>query len=233
MVASAMSGHESGTSSDEPGLAATLTEARERMVTQQIASRTVTDERVLAAMRRVPRHVFVPERARSMAYDDRPLPIGHGQTISQPYIVAAMTELAALDKDSRVLEIGTGCGYQTAVLAELAAEVYSIEIVEPLGQQAASTLSELGYDNVHLRIGDGYPGWPEAAPFDAVVVTAAPPTVPKPLAAQLAEGGRMVVPVGETFQQLRVLGRTKQRLSDTNVFAVRFVPMVGRAQRGE
>ncbi len=205
---------------------------RKAMVAEQIAERGVRDERVLGAMRTVPRHEFVPEKLREFAYADGPLPIGHRQTISQPYIVAAMTELAALKEDSRVLEIGTGSGYQAAVLAEVAAEVYSIEIVEPLARRTAAELERLGYERIKLRIGDGYQGWPEAAPFDAVVVTAAPPYVPEPLKEQLAVGGRLVIPVGDHYQELRVIIRTADGFKEHSVFPVRFVPMTGEAQKG-
>jgi protein-L-isoaspartate(D-aspartate) O-methyltransferase len=200
------------------------------MVAEQIAARGVTDERVLDAMRTVPRHEFVPEDLRGAAYEDRPLPIGEGQTISQPYVVAAMTELARVRPGARVLEIGTGSGYQTAVLATLGATVYSIEIVEPLGRRAAADLARLGYQNVHLRIGDGYAGWPEAAPFDAIVVTAAPPHVPRPLLEQMKVGARMVIPVGAAYQELRVITRTETGYSEESAFPVRFVPMTGAAQ---
>ncbi len=204
---------------------------RMHMVSQQIEARGVKDSAVLEAMRTVPRHEFVPDNLRQYAYDDRPLPIGEDQTISQPFIVAAMTELAELDKTSKVLEIGTGSGYQTAVLAEVARTVYSIEIVEPLGRRAAATLKRLGYTNVHLKIGDGYAGWPDAAPFDAVLVTAAPPEIPQPLKDQLAVGGRLVIPVGEHSQELLVLTKTREGFERRSVFPVRFVPMTGEAQR--
>jgi protein-L-isoaspartate(D-aspartate) O-methyltransferase len=185
----------------------------------------IRDERVLEAMRRVPRHEFVPEAERQSAYEDRPLPIGRGQTISQPYIVAAMTELAAPEPGARVLEIGTGSGYQAAVLAEVAGEVYSIEIIPELARTAAARLARLGYGRVHVRTGDGYLGWPEAAPFDAIIVTAAPPEVPKPLEEQLKVGGRLVIPVGDLYQELRVITRTPTGLREQSVFPVRFVPM--------
>ena len=200
---------------------------RARMVADQIEARGVSDPRVLAAMRAVPRHEFVPERWRESAYRDRPLPIGSGQTISQPYIVAAMTELAALQPDSRVLEVGTGCGYQAAVLQEVAAEVYTIEIVEELARSAEETLARLGYAAVRVRHGDGYRGWPEAAPFDAILVTAAAPRVPQPLLEQLSPGGRLVIPVGEGFQELEVHTRTSHGVEVRRVFSVRFVPMTG------
>jgi protein-L-isoaspartate(D-aspartate) O-methyltransferase len=201
--------------------------ARHRMVEQQIAARGVTDGAVLRAMEAVPRHEFVPAESRAQAYADRPLPIGHGQTISQPYIVALMTSLAAPKPGDRVLEVGTGSGYQAAVLAELGARVYSIEIVEPLARAARQTLHRLGYDAVQVRHGDGYGGWPEAAPFDAIVVTAAPPAIPPALLAQLAPGGRLVIPVGTQEQELRVLVRTASGIETRSVVPVVFVPMVG------
>ncbi|HOX27000.1 MAG TPA: protein-L-isoaspartate(D-aspartate) O-methyltransferase [Candidatus Krumholzibacteria bacterium] len=210
---------------------------RSQMVDRQIASRGVRDPSVLGAMRRIPRHRFVPEPYRDRAYDDCPLPIGEDQTISQPYIVALMTELLHLGRDARVLEIGTGSGYQAAVLAEIAAEVYSIEIVRVLGERARALLTELGYGNVQVRIGDGYRGWPEEAPFDAIIVTAAPPRVPQPLLDQLAPGGRLVIPVGDLSQQLEVYTRREgQTAGEASwdrdvVFAVRFVPMTGEAER--
>ena len=200
------------------------------MVDEQIVARGVRDPRVLAAMRKVPRHEFVPDPTVIDPYDDAPHRIGHEQTISQPYIVAVMTEAAAIAPGDRVLEIGTGSGYQAAVLRELTDHVYSIEIVEPLGRSAAATLARLGY-NVDLRIGDGYVGWPEAAPFDAIVVTAAPPTVPAPLRDQLAVGGRLVIPVGVDYQELRVMTRTADGYAEERLFPVRFVPMTGAAQR--
>jgi protein-L-isoaspartate(D-aspartate) O-methyltransferase len=206
-----------------------FTRARKRMVRTQM--RDVADTDVLQAMRQVPRHRFVPEDLRDQAYRDHPLPIGHDQTISQPYIVAKMTELAEVDEGDTVLEVGTGSGYQAAVLAELGAEVYTIEIVEPLARSAKQLLSKLGYANVHVRHGDGYAGWPERAPFDAVVVTAAPPDIPAPLKEQLAVGGKLVVPVGEVSQELLVLERTEQGFKRHSAFPVRFVPMTGKAQR--
>lgn len=205
--------------------------ARARMVEDQIAARGVTDKRVLAAMGKVPRHEFVPAGRRELAYRDHPLPIGYEQTISQPYIVAVMTELAALGPKSRVLEIGTGSGYQAAILGEIAGEVYTIEIVEPLAARAKALLARLGYDNVHVRYGDGYQGWPDKAPFDAIVVTAAPPKIPEPLKQQLAVGGRLVVPVGQPRQDLRVITRTADGYEERSEFPVLFVPMTGEAQR--
>jgi protein-L-isoaspartate(D-aspartate) O-methyltransferase len=208
-----------------------VTAARLAMVDGQIVRRGVTDSATLRAMRTVPRHRFVPPSLRALAYEDRPLPIGSGQTISQPYIVAVMTEQLRLTHRSRVLEVGTGSGYQAAVLAEIAAEVYTIEIVAPLADSAKLRLARLGYGRVHTRTGDGYVGWPEAAPFDAIIVTAAADSVPPPLLRQLRPGGRMVIPVGETNadQVLLVIekaadGRTMTR----SLLPVRFVPLTGR-----
>jgi protein-L-isoaspartate(D-aspartate) O-methyltransferase len=207
--------------------------ARERMVQETIAARGVRDGLVLAAMRAVPRHLFVPAAQRPLAYGDHPLPIGAEQTISQPYIVAIMTELLELRPGEKVLEIGTGSGYQAAVLAEITEHVYSIEIVESLAKSAAARLTTLGYGRVQVRAGDGYQGWPAAAPFDAIVVTAAPDHVPQPLLDQLAPGGRLVIPVGELFQELKVFARdAKGVLSERSVLPVRFVPMTGEAERG-
>jgi protein-L-isoaspartate(D-aspartate) O-methyltransferase len=204
---------------------------RLHMVSKQIESRDVRDPRVLRAMRAVPRHRFVPQSEQRFAYDDRPLPIGHRQTISQPYIVAFMSELAAVKPGDTVLEVGTGSGYQAAVLAEMGVKVFSIEIVEPLAKRAKKTLGELGYD-VKVRHGDGYAGWPEHAPFDAIVVTAAPPKIPAPLKEQLRIGGRLVIPVGKYFQSLVVVTRTQKGFREEEVLPVRFVPMTGKAQEG-
>ncbi len=198
------------------------------MVREQIESRGVTDARVLAAMRKVPRHEFVPEHLVDAAYEDHPLPIGYGQTISQPYIVALMTELLRLTPAAKVLEIGTGCGYQTAVLAEIAAEVYSVEIVEPLAKESAARLQRLGYKNVHVKHADGYLGWPEHAPFDAIVVTAGADHIPPPLVEQLKTGGRMAIPVGEPHgeQSLVLVEKDRDgRISTGNVIPVLFVPL--------
>ena len=205
---------------------------REAMVREQIEARGVRDPRVLAALRKVRRHEFVPEALRASAYEDRPLPIGEGQTISQPFIVSIMSQLLELDGSERVLEIGTGSGYQAAVLSLLAREVYSIEIVEPLAQRAARDLARLGYANVTVKAGDGYRGWPEHAPFDAVIVTAAPDHVPQPLLDQLAIGGRMVIPVGSWSQELILLTRDETGVREQRVLGVRFVPMTGEARDG-
>lgn len=199
---------------------------RETMVREQIAARGVTDPRVLDALRRVPRERFVSPGWERRAYDDSPLPIGRGQTISQPYIVAVMTEAAGIEPDDVVLEIGTGSAYQAAVLGELAREVYTIEIVPELAAHATALLRDLGYANVHPRLGDGYAGWPEHAPFDAIVVTAAPPAVPEALKLQLKVGGRMVVPVGTADQELLVIERTAGGFVERRLMPVRFVPMV-------
>jgi protein-L-isoaspartate(D-aspartate) O-methyltransferase len=203
---------------------------RAHMVKEQIEARGVRDARVLAALREVPRHRFVPEREREGAYRDTPLPIGSRQTISQPYIVAIMSELAEVQPGERVLEVGTGSGYQAAVLAALGAEVHSIEIVPELAERARLTLLALGY-RVNVIAGDGYRGLPERAPFDAILVTAAPGHVPQPLIDQLAEGGRLVLPVGEADQELRVLSKQGGSVKTRSVFPVRFVPMTGEAQR--
>jgi protein-L-isoaspartate(D-aspartate) O-methyltransferase len=208
-----------------------LAAARRRMV-EEIKARGVTDPDVLAAVASVPRHLFVPPGERRRAYADQPLPIGGGQTISQPYIVALMTSLLQIHPGERILEVGTGSGYQAAVLSRLAGEVYSIEILAPLGRRAQATLGELGYRNVHLRIGDGFKGWPAAAPFDGIIVTAAPQRIPEPLIGQLKTGGKMVIPVGNTFQDLLVLTkRADGGFDTTKVMPVLFVPMTGEAQK--
>jgi len=207
---------------------------RRHMIEHQIAARGVTDPRVLEAMRDVPRHLFVPPGQRDHAYEDRPLPIGYGQTISQPYVVAFMTAALALKGGEKVLEIGTGSGYQAAVLAEVvggAGRVYTIEIVEPLGRSGAKALDDCGYHNVLTRIGDGYQGWAEEAPFDAVILTAAPDHVPQPLTDQLRVGGRLILPLGGFDQDLVLLEKTPEGLDRRVVLGVRFVPMTGEAQR--
>jgi len=221
----------SGPAGDASASLAAWEKDRLQMVSMQIEARGVSDALVLDAMRRVPRDRFVPQSQRAHAYEDRPLPIGAGQTISQPYVVAVMTELASIRPGDRVLEVGTGCGYQAAVLAEMGAEVFSIEIIESLAERARATLSELGYSkNVEVRSGDGYAGWPERAPFDAILVTAAPPTIPEPLAQQLVLGGRLIIPVGELYQSLLLVTRTRDGFRQESVLPVRFVPMTGRAQ---
>ena len=200
--------------------------ARGQMVRSQIEARGVRDPRVLEAMRAVPRHRFVPAAAQAMAYEDTPLAIPAGQTISQPYIVGVMSEAAKLEADDVVLEVGTGSGYQAAVLARLVRHVYSIEVVPELARVSAALLTELGHANVTVREGDGYAGWPEHAPFDAIIVTAAPPEIPAALREQLKVGGRMVVPVGVGDQELRVIERTADGFNETTLMAVRFVPMI-------
>lgn len=212
-------------------------ELRRRMVREQLSppGRDITHAGVLEAMGKVPRDAFVPENIRRMAYEDRPLPIGFGQTISQPYIVALMTQTLDPRPDDRVLEIGTGSGYQAAVLAELVKDVYTIEIVEPLAENASRTLKKLDYGNVSVRAGDGYLGWPEAAPFDCIIVTCAPERVPEPLVEQLREGGRMMIPVGRegTVQELILLTRREGKLEKRSILPVVFVPMTGRIQQKE
>lgn len=206
--------------------------ARRRMVEEQlmVRGRDITDRRVLDALLKVPRHEFLPEGLRMLAYSDQPLRIGFDQTISQPFIVALMTQVLELKTGESVLEIGTGSGYQAAVLAEITDHVYSIEIVEPLAIRAQETLRRLGYTNIHTRIGDGYRGWPEHAPFDAIIVTAAPDHVPQPLVDQLAKGGRMVIPVGSYYQELLLLKKDSEgNITRERGIPVRFVPMTGEA----
>ena len=202
----------------------------DRMVETQIVARGVRDPRVLAAMRRVERDRFVPEALRGHACEDRPLVIGHGQTISQPYVVAAMTEAARVKPGARALEVGTGSGYQAAVLSLLAEWLDSIEVVVPLARAAAARLEELGYRNVTVHAGDGHGGWPERAPFDVILVTAAASELPWPLLDQLAVGGRLVAPVGDGVQDMVVVERTREGLQSHTLFPVRFVPMTGEAQ---
>jgi protein-L-isoaspartate(D-aspartate) O-methyltransferase len=200
---------------------------RQQMVEQQLKPRGIKDARVLAAMAKVPREEFLPAGQRSDAYEDGPLPIGYDQTISQPYIVAFMTEQLRLKPSDRLLEIGSGSGYQAAVLAELVADVYTVEIIEPLAKTAQATLQRLGYKNVHLKVGDGYQGWPKEGPFDAIIVTCAPENVPQPLVDQLKDCGRMVIPVGERFaQQLYLLEKKNGQLKESATLSVRFVPML-------
>ncbi len=206
---------------------------RDQMVKRQIEARGVSDRKVLDAMRRVKRHDFVPQHHVTSAYEDHPLPIGHGQTISQPYIVALMTELCDLDGSEKVLEIGTGSGYQAAVLSLLAKEVYSIEIVEPLAKLSAQRFKSMGYGNIQVKCGDGYRGWPEHAPFDVIILTAAPPDMPMDLFRQLKEGGVMVAPVGDYFQELVKIEKIDGRMRRTLVTHVRFVPMVHGKEKEE
>jgi protein-L-isoaspartate(D-aspartate) O-methyltransferase len=203
-----------------------FTGQRERMVDVQIQARGIKDEKVLQAMRKVPRHLFVPDNLRSYAYADEPLPIGEGQTISQPYIVAYMTEALELKGEDRVLEVGTGSGYQTAVLAEIAKEVYTIEIVGLLSSRARELLQKLGYTNIHFKIGDGTFGWQENIPYDAIIVTAAPASVPKKLKEQLGIAGKMIIPVGEGFQELVLITREKKDFKTKKLLPVRFVPLI-------
>jgi protein-L-isoaspartate(D-aspartate) O-methyltransferase len=205
---------------------------RARMVETQIVSRGVRAPRVLTAMREVPRHLFVEPTERARAYDDTPLPIAGNQTISQPYIVALMTELLDLEPGERVLEIGTGSGYQSAVLSRVCREVYSVEIVPELARAAAARLTAQGYTNVTVREGDGYRGWPEHAPFDGIIVTAAPERIPQPLLEQLAPGGRMVIPVGGFFQELKVFRKDSAgKITEQAILPVRFVPMTGEVEK--
>ncbi len=205
---------------------------RNRMVDDQIVGEGIVAPAVIAAMRRVPRHRFIPDSGSEEAYGNFPLPIGYEQTISQPYIVAFMTEALKLQPGEKVLEIGTGSGYQAAILAELGVEVFTIEIVEPLAMRAAEILAQLGYENVRVRIGDGYQGWPEESPFDAVILTASPDHISEPLLAQLAIGGRLIAPVGTHSQHLVLIQRTKEGYESKNLLPVRFVPMTGEAQQG-
>lgn len=200
------------------------------MIEEQLKSRDIKDPRVLDAMARVPRHELVADEYRAEAYADTPLPIGAGQTISQPYIVALMSQLAEIKPGDRVLEIGTGSGYQAAVLSTMGAEVYSIEIIKALAETASESLKRLGYDKVQVRHGDGYAGWPEHAPYKAILLTAAPPRIPAPLQEQLAIGGKLVAPVGDAAQDLIVITRTPEGFETRNVLPVRFVPMTGRVQ---
>jgi protein-L-isoaspartate(D-aspartate) O-methyltransferase len=205
---------------------------RQKMVQEQLKPRGIHDDRVLAAMAKVPREEFVPENLRAQSYADSAIPIGHDQTISQPFIVAFMTEQLHPQPTDRVLEIGTGSGYQTAVLAELVKDVYTIEIIEPLAKDASARLARLGYNNAHVKIGDGYQGWPEVAPFDAIIVTCAPDKVPQPLTQQLKEGGRMIIPVGTGLdQQLFLLEKKEGQLAERAILPVRFVQMAGEAAK--
>jgi protein-L-isoaspartate(D-aspartate) O-methyltransferase len=204
---------------------------REAMVRNQVMHRGINDPAVLAALRKVPRHLFIPEDYRREAYEDYPLPIGEGQTISQPYIVALMTQMLDIKPGCKVLEIGTGSGYQAAVLAEMGADVYTIEILPALAEQARDRLHRLGYDGVHVLVGDGYRGYLAAAPFDAIIVTAAPEKIPQPLVDQLKVGGRLVVPIGKYTQELKLVRKEGNGTTTEDMLPVRFVPMVGEAER--
>lgn len=201
-------------------------EKRQRMVGEQIKARGIKDRRVLAAMEKVPRHEFVPDKIRPHSYNDEPLSIGEGQTISQPYIVAYMTEVLQLEDDKKVLEIGTGSGYQTAILAEIVRDVYSVEIIESLSRRSRDILAELGYTNIQYKVGDGSYGWNEFAPFDAIIVTAAPRVTPQPLQEQLSIGGKLIVPVGDSFQELVLIVKNKKGFTEKKLLSVRFVPLV-------
>lgn len=206
---------------------------RWEMVEAQIISRGIRDSKLIRAMLKIPRHKFVPENLRDIAYGDNPLPIGIEQTISQPYIVALMTELLRLNSGEKVLEVGTGSGYQTAILAEMGCEVYTIEILEPLSEKAQQVLKSLGYEDIHYKIGDGYRGWTQFAPFDAIIVTAAPDHMPQPLIEQLKTNGRMIIPVGVQYQELLLIKKTDKGTDMKTVTPVRFVPMTGEAQKSK
>ena len=216
---------------DAPSEDAALRKARDAMVASQIVVRGVRDPKILAAMRQVPRHLFVPPGLVKEAYADHPLPIGHGQTISQPYIVAFMTEALGLKGGETVLEVGAGSGYQSAVLSRIAARVFGIEIVESLAREAKARMARLGYTNVEIRAGDGYAGWPEHAPFDAIMVTAAAPRVPEPLKQQLKDGGRLILPVGDYVQELKIVTRRGSGFEERDVLGVTFVPMTGQIRK--
>jgi protein-L-isoaspartate(D-aspartate) O-methyltransferase len=217
--------------SSSPKVEDEYSKLREWMVEKQIAARGVQDPLVLEAIGKVPRHLFVPLPFQRRAYSDGALPIGENQTISQPYIVAIMTELLALRGGEKVLEIGTGSGYQAAVLAEIANEVYSIEIIESLAKSADVRLKNLGYENIQVKWGDGYKGWKEHAPFDGIIVTAAPDHIPDPLIEQLKNGGRFVIPVGEFYQELLLITKSEEGIQKKSIIPVRFVPMTGEAER--
>ena len=205
---------------------------REKMVAEQIVARDIQDEAVVSAMLNVPRHEFVPKEYRKYSYSDTPLPIGEGQTISQPYVVALMTELLGLKKGDKLLDVGTGSGYQTAILSEMGCIVYTIEIVESLAKKAQNTLQKLGYKNIYFLIGDGYMGWEQHSPYDAILVAAAPKVLPDPLVNQLKVGGKMVIPIEEDHQELSLIEKKEESLDIQTVGPVRFVPMTGEVQRG-
>lgn len=222
-----------GSRGEEPVDTETSIAARRRMVERHLVERGIKNPRVLEAFRTVPRHLFLPKASRRLAYDDESIPIGEGQTITPPFDVAMMTEALDPKPTDRVYEVGTGSGYQSAILSRVVKEVYSVEIHEPLGKRAAEVHKALGYDNIHTRIGDGYNGWPEAAPFDAVIVTCAPQKVPAPLVEQLKEGGRLVIPLGDRYNQIVYLKEKRDgKLVDVRELrSTLFVPMTGRAQR--
>lgn len=205
---------------------------RDWMVDTQIVGEGITDPNVISALRRVPRHRFIPSQVAEEAYGNFPLPIGHEQTISQPFIVAYMTEVLKLKPGEKVLEIGTGLGYQAAILAELGVQVFTMEIVKPLAQNARENLSQLGFADVWVRAGDGYQGWPEEQPFDAIIITAAPSHIPEPLLEQMAIGGRLILPIGDDSQTLVLIRRTEEGYQRTELLPVRFVPMTGEARQG-
>ena len=204
---------------------------RNNMVEKQIIGRGIQDPRVIEAMRKVPRHLFVPESGKKFAYSDRPLAIGYGQFISRPYIIALMTEALKLEGGEKVLEIGTGSGYQSAIMAEIVEEVYSIEIINELANQAKQRLDELGHENIHIKVADGYHGWKEFALFDDILVTAAPDHIPLPLLEQLKVGGQMIIPVGELFQELILLTKTSEGYQEQRIIPVKFEPMTGEAEK--
>jgi len=216
-----------------PAVAEDAFAAQRRTMVDELRRRGVTRTDVLAAMEQVPRHLFVPDDVRAQAYSDQPLPLGGGRSVYQPYVVALMTSLLELKRGDKVLEVGTGSGYHAAVLSRIAREVYSIEIVETVASQASKKLSVLGYHNVAVKVGDGYQGWPDKAPFDAILLSAAPPHIPKPLLNQLRVGGRMVVPVGGFFQDLQVITKVADGLETRNIIPVRLAPMTGRVRDGE
>jgi protein-L-isoaspartate(D-aspartate) O-methyltransferase len=216
--------------SSTEGGADAYTKARHQMVETQMERRGIINLEVLRVLRKVPRHEFVPLLYRWQSYDDHPLPIGEGQTISQPYIVALMTELLDPKLTDRILEIGTGSGYQAAILAELVDTVYTIEIIPALAKNAEETFKHFGYSNIQVKAGDGYLGWPEEAPFDGIIVTAAPPYLPQPLVEQLKTGGKLVIPVGDIYQELKVYTKTEEGIDTKDIIPVQFVPMTGRAQ---
>ena len=203
-----------------------LSNLRKDMVNTQIIRRGITDKNVIKALRKVKRHEFVPTYLHDMAYGDNPLPIGHSQTISQPYIVAIMTELLNISENDRILEVGTGSGYQAAILGELAKEVYSVELLKPLADASSQLLKKLGYKNVHVKCGDGFKGWKDHAPFDKIIVTCAPKEIPPELLNQLKEGGLLVIPVGDFFQKLKLVKKEKGKIIKKDIFSVRFVPMI-------